>query len=277
MLKVDREKCKRDGICAAVCPIGILGMDEKEGPFLRPGSEPFCIACGHCVAVCPHGALDHARSPLERQEDLPKLPILDAPTASLFLRSRRSIRCYQPDPVPGETTLQLLDIARYAPSGHNSQGISYIVVEDPALLRRIRELVIEWMMEMTRTQPELSNQFQMPGIIKSHERGEDRILRGAPLVIVATAPRTLRPAPVSTYLALEYVELYATTLGLGTCWAGFAYICAQQYPPLAQYLKVPRERTVTGMMMVGYPRYRYYRLPERNPLDVRWLTAEDVS
>jgi hypothetical protein len=28
---------------------------------------------------------------------------------------------------------------------------------------------------------------------------------------------------------------------------------------------------ITGTMMVGYPDVTYHRLPERNPLDLRWM------
>lgn len=274
LIQVDTEKCKRDGICVEVCPLGILGMDEGQGPVVREGMGQFCIACGHCVASCPHGALDNVRAPLAQQAELPEYPVLDPQTASLFLRSRRSVRCYKEDPVPRDKILQLLEIARYAPSGHNSQGISYLIVEDRKALDRIGKIVVEWMNEIVALQPELAKRLSMPGIIKAHKRGEDRILRGAPMLIVASAPEAIRAAPVSTYLALEYVELYATTLGLGTCWAGYTLICAQQYLPLREYLRIADDNVVTGMMMAGYPRYPYYRLPERNPLEVAWFGEE---
>lgn len=271
LIRVDVDKCKKDGICVEVCPLGLLDRDKQGGPTVRPGQGQFCLACGHCVAVCPHGALDNIRSPLWAQEDLKQFPVIDAPTAQAFLRSRRSIRRYKEDSVPRETVLQLLNIARYAPSGHNSQGVSYLVVQSRDALQSVCDLVIQWMKHLVSTQPELANSLFMPGIIKSQERGEDRILRKAPVLIVATAAKELRAAQVTSTLALEYIELYATTLGLGTCWAGFAQFCAQQYPPLTDFLGIPKDKIVTGMMMVGYPKFRYHRMPERNPLDVTWL------
>ena len=66
LLIVDEEKCRKDGICAAECPMGIIGQQHGEGmPELVPGGEDVCLSCGHCVAVCPHGAMSHARVPMD--------------------------------------------------------------------------------------------------------------------------------------------------------------------------------------------------------------------
>jgi nitroreductase len=114
----------------------------------------------------------------------------------------------------------------------------------------------------------------MPALIRAHEAGEDRILRGAPHLIVAHAPADLLAAPVSTVLSLEYVELYAPALGIGTCWAGYTQICARQFPALPQFLRIPQDRVITGILMAGYSRYKYHRLPVRDPLDVAWFEAD---
>jgi len=164
----------------------------------------------------------------------------------------------------------LLEASRYAPSGHNSQGLSYIIVEDGQVLRQIGSIVIEWMREFCRVQEQLARSLHMSGVIRSWERGEDRVLRDAPQLIAACAPKDLLPARVTAYLALEYVELYATTLGLGTCWAGYAQVCAQQHPGIPRLLRLSSDKEIVGMMMVGYPLYSYHRLPYRNPVEVVW-------
>lgn len=275
LIRVDLNKCEKEGMCVEVCPLDILELDSEKGPQVRSGRGQFCIACGHCVAVCPHGALDNVRNPLNQHEFLPQYPVLDSRQALTFLRSRRSVRCYKEEPVPREVLLQLLEAARYAPSGHNAQGISYLIVEGRKALDKVRNLVADWMREMIRSNPVMATQLHMDEMVKSHEAGEDLILRGAPQLIVATGLKTSRPAIAGTFLALEYAELYATALGLGTCWAGYAQTCGQQYPPLPAGLGIPEDRMITGMLMVGYPKYTYHTLPARNPLEVEWFREKD--
>jgi nitroreductase len=169
--------------------------------------------------------------------------------------------------------LKLLDIARFAPSGHNRQGISYLVVDGRENMKAIGNIVVEWMREVVRLFPEMARQYQMSVMIREYGRGVDRILRDAPHLIVAHAPVELLTAPGSTLLSLEYVELYAQAFGVGTCWAGYTQMCAQDSPALQQFLKIPEGRSITGILMAGYPKYKYHRLPARNALDVAWFGA----
>ena len=276
LIKVDSEKCSRDGICVEVCPLSLLSLDQEGRPQMRPAAAAFCMGCGHCVAVCSSGALDNRKNPISKHTPIPADYSPEPAQSALFLRSRRSIRRYEDKPVSRDKIMKLLDIARFAPSAHNSQAISYLVVDGPENLMRLSQIVVEWMRETVKLSPELAKRFNMPLVIREEEKSGGRILRRAPNIIVAHAPTNLAAAPVSTMLSLEYVELFAPALGLGTCWAGYAMACAQQFPAFSQFLKIPARRTITGILMAGYPKYRYHRLPDRNPLDVAWFETGGV-
>jgi nitroreductase len=53
-------------------------------------------------------------------------------------QSRRSVREFKPDPVPAGAIGQLLEAARWAPSGYNLQPVHYVVVTDPEQKNTLR-------------------------------------------------------------------------------------------------------------------------------------------
>lgn len=272
LIQVDHEKCIKCGLCATVCPTGVISVDDHGPQVIRP----HCVSCGQCVAVCPHEALDNVNTPLANQIPLGKMPVLDADTAALFLRSRRSIRGYKKMAVPREKILQLLDIARFAPTGGNSQGVAYHVVDNPDTLRKITVVAMDWAAEEAKKDSPFAS--HIAGILDHyHQTGQDVVLRDAPCLVVAITDKRFMPlGRDNTHFSLAYAELYAPAIGLGTCWAGCIEACAASgYQPLLRLLNLPENMVVTGGLMVGYPRYTYKRLVDRNSLQVTWQSTVD--
>jgi nitroreductase/ferredoxin len=264
LITVHQEKCTKCGICVKECPSFVLKMGDQGPEAVSPDS---CIACGHCTAVCPNAALDNHKSILDQQRTIKEFPVLDSETAELFLRSRRSIRTYKQKTVPREELLKLVEVARLAPTGSNSQGVSYIIVEDKETVKKAVEITIEWL----EGSPEWAKALSL-FVREYRERGVDSILRGAPHLILATTDKDFRQGRENSILSLAYLELFVPSLGLGSCWAGIFELCAcSGYEPMAKLFKIPDCKKITGAVMVGYPQYRYQRLPERNPLEVTFI------
>jgi nitroreductase len=59
------------------------------------------------------------------------------------LRTTGAVRAFTPEPVPDAVLHRILDTARFAPSGGNRQGWRVVVVKDPAVRRRLRDLYLE--------------------------------------------------------------------------------------------------------------------------------------
>lgn len=266
LIKVNQNLCKKCGFCSNVCPSSVLSMSSKGPEAVNPEN---CISCGQCVAVCPNSALDNIKSPLSEQIDINPIPIIDSKTAEKFLRSRRSIRCYKDTSVPKDILLKLLNIARFAPTASNSQGLSYIIISNKTILKKIPELVVQWM----EKQPSETSHWSFPRHINNYKNlGIDTILRDAPHLIVATAPNGFSNGRANTISSLSYVELYATSLGLGSCWAGLFEFCAfSNYKPLLTLLNIPKDKVITGAIMVGYPKYKYKKLVNRNNLNYTFI------
>ncbi|WP_297421479.1 nitroreductase family protein [Clostridium sp.] len=275
LIKVDSTKCTKCGSCAKVCPTGVIGMDE-QGPKVV---SQFCIACGHCIAICKSAAIDNVKTPLANQMPLEKMPVIDEDTAAIFLRSRRSVREFKSKSVPREKIKQLLDIARFAPTSGNSQGVSYHVIDDADTLRSITAVAIDWLEEALKSPPYAGSPYEAP--FKAHianyrQNGADVVLRDAPCLVIPMVDKNSLPVGKdNTHFSLAYAELYAASMGLGTCITGFFNACAESgYKPLLDILNLPENMHVTGGLMVGYPKYTYRRLVDRNPLQVTWHDVE---
>lgn len=271
LFAIDEKKCKRDGICAGACPLGLIRMPEDGGvPQSIKGAGRLCINCGHCLAVCPHGALSlsamtREACPPARRDLLPDLEQL-----AQLVRSRRSIRLYRKKTVAREALAGLIDLASHAPTARNSQQLGWLVVHDPLEVQRLAGLAIDWMRHLVATGSPLATGYGMARMIKAWEDGQDPVLRGAPALLLVHAPNDYRVGRVDATIALTTLELAAFTSGLGTCWAGLLDTAATNWPPLQEALACGAGRGVCGAMMIGYPKYRYQRLPTRLAPRVVW-------
>lgn len=271
LFSVSEEKCKRDGICAATCPAGLIELKDKDAfPTPIEGAEELCISCGHCVAVCPHGALSLEAMNADDRPPVRKELLPGPEQIEHFLRYRRSVRRYSDKPVDGNLIERLIDIARFAPSGHNLQPVHWMVFEDKGEINRLAEIVVSWMRMMIANQPEMAQPFHLDRVVEAWERGEDRVLRGAPALIVAHGDAAAATTPTSCVIALTYLELAAASFGLGACWAGYFNAAATFFPPMMEALKLPAGHQSFGAMMAGHPTRAYHRLPLRNVPKITW-------
>ena len=265
------DKCKQDGLCARECPAGIIRWEGKGTfPALIPGSEKFCLCCGHCVAVCPAGACSWSFC---RPEDCPPIQRETLPSFAQMehlLKARRSTRAFREDTVDRATWQKLLEVAAHSPSGHNLQPVHWIVVEKPEEVQRLAALVVQWMQYMMENQPETAQTLAFPYIVQAWERGLDRVCHGAPHLVIAHTPRKVASSTTDGVIALTYLEMAAQALGLGTCWAGYFTTAANTYPPLREALAIPEDHRVPGTLLLGYPRHLYRRIPKRRGPQVTW-------
>ncbi len=272
LVEIDQEKCKRDGICAAECPTRIITFTSQDKfPVLMENAEEYCLNCGHCVAVCPHGALTLNTMIIEEYPLIEKNLLPGAESIKQFLTSRRSIRKYHKQAVSHDLLAELVDLGRYAPTGSNKQQVHWTVFEDKTKLHDLSSLVIDWVKLMVKQIPDEITVKRMERLVTSWESGEDRILHSAPHLIMAHSQGNLPSASSDCVIALTYLELYAFSKGLGTCWAGYLTSAANAYAPLKKALGLPEGHKCFGAVMLGYPQYKYYRIPNRNAPLVTWL------
>ena len=271
LCEIDEQLCRKDGLCSAACPGQLIFQADSDSlPAPIKEAEELCINCGHCVAVCPYGALSlKSMSPADCAPIDPALDVSPQAARQLLL-ARRSIRVYKDKTVPREVLSELIDAARWAPSGHNSQPVSWMVIQDPVEVQRLAGLVVDWMRSLIALKVPQADEYHMDRIVGLWDKGLDRICRKAPHLILTHGEQDSNPAPTAANIALTYVELYAKALGLGACWAGYFTAAGLFHPPLTKALGLPEGHVLLGSMMIGYPKLTYHRIPERNQAQIIW-------
>jgi nitroreductase/NAD-dependent dihydropyrimidine dehydrogenase PreA subunit len=273
LFSVDPELCNRDGICSEDCRL----IERKEPDALPTpinGAEELCVNCGHCVAVCPTGALALKDMGPEDCTELRKELVINEAQAEQFLRSRRSVRNYQDKPVEREKLNRVIQMAGYAPSAHNARPVHFLVIGDRKEVKRLSALIADWLRLLLKTAPEMVAPYHFDRVLEYWDSGGDPICRNAPHLIISHADESSQLAHVDCILALAYMELAAMPLGLGATWAGYVMAAANQYPPFNEALDLPKGHKCFGAMMIGYPTYGFVRMPRRNPPPVTWRKSD---
>ncbi len=137
------------------------------------------------------------------------------------IRLRRSVRTYDPKPVPEDVLNRVLEAGRISPSASNYQPWHFIVVRDPDRRKALSD-----------------GRYA-------------KFLTQSPVVIVGLGDMKVSPEwhVVDTTIALQQMVIAATAEGLGTCWIGSFY-----EDRVKAALDVPERYRVVAMLAVGYPK-----------------------
>ncbi|MGB5244311.1 MAG: nitroreductase family protein [Lutimonas sp.] len=271
-IKVEENLCIGCGSCIRTCPASVI--EKKDFPFPTPTDNAWdqCIDCGHCVAICPTGAMhQRAMSP----EDCGPIDIHLVPKwdkVKQFLTTRRSVRTYINKNIEKEKVELLLDVSRFAPNGANRQVLHWVVINDLEKVQKVAEMTIDWMKAIKEAKPALYEEANLEVFVSAWDDDhKDKISRGAPCIIMATAPKDERTAPPAAMIGIHQIQLAAHGLGLGTSFTGSINTAAQGYPPMIEMLGIPEGYIPFGTFVIGYPAENFHRIPVRKPVNVTWI------
>ncbi len=172
--------------------------------------------------------------------------------------NRRSIRRYQPKPVPRMMVEQLLKAGVWAPSAHNRQPWRFAVIESDeqkVLLARAMG---------ARLRRDLENDDVPINVIEADvNRSYDRITSAPLLIMVCLSMEDMDVysddkrntneyimTVQSVAMAGQNILLSAHVLGLGACW-----MCAPLFCPdvVVDTLELPQSWQPQGLITAGFP------------------------
>ena len=188
-----------------------------------------------------------------------------------FLRTRRSIRRFKPDPIPDSVIREILYTATLAPSAHNRQPWRFVVLTEKSSIQRFAEMMaIEF--QHVLKQDHLPPEEIQKRLVRSQER-----ISGAPVVIVACVDMTeMEKYPDERRKKAEYLIatqsvanagmqllLAAHAEGLGAVW-----ICSPLFAQSAvqEALKIEAIWEPQAMFLIGTPE-DIPTVRERKPID----------
>jgi len=165
-------------------------------------------------------------------------------------KKRRTSWEFRSDPIPDDIIEKIVDAARYAPSGFNSQPWEFVVIKEQELRNKIIDIFAA----------HLPSQGVKPGT------KDPMGFRTAPVFIVLygdTRVRPFAPPPVkrdddkwsavlisSLAISYQYMHLAAASLGLATRW-----VSAINMSPIEKKMKallgIPEEFMTYDMMALG--------------------------
>ncbi|MDW7676240.1 MAG: nitroreductase family protein [Bacillota bacterium] len=167
--------------------------------------------------------------------------------------NRRSIRKYLDKPVEEDKLHQMLESARWAPSGNNTQPWRFILVKSEEMRKKLAQLSHQqkWM---------VSAPVHLVCIADPSPRYNGRI---GPRVNENSPENELKQAIRDTAIAAEHVVLEAENQGLGTCWV--AWFVQEEIRPV---LNIPEDKYVVAIITIGYPEASSSPTPRRKMEDL---------
>ncbi len=174
--------------------------------------------------------------------------------------TRRSVRSYKYKKVPKKLIEELLNAAVMAPSARNKQPWHFTIVEGEKV-NHYGELVIkEWKV--------LGLAIKL-GIKLTKV---DMIFYNAPLLIFISGPASWKYLKDDVNLAAQNMMLAAHSLGLGSCWIGFAKVLDKNEQARKE-LGIPDDFKIVAPLIFGYPDKEVKNIPQRKPKILKWITS----
>jgi len=202
-------------------------------------------------------------------------PVIEA------INKRRSIRSYEPKPIPRDIINAIIEAGNKAPlrsveeeegGRYSFQPWRFVVVEDPEfkqkLVQTIEPIRSNFVEGLKETQPEMYEQAMK--LYEAMDEPKDMVFYSAPVILYVIG---LATHAISCALACENIIIAATSLGLGSCYVGFGAMVKGD-ADVVQTLELTDGERIYGPIVLGYPKdvpeERALRPKRKEPM-IKWI------
>jgi len=194
-----------------------------------------------------------------------------------FLR-RRSVRKFKDKQVPEHLIRRILEVARFSASQGNCQPWKFVVVRDRAMLDEMEQYVVGMCamfreqidyMSLEKGTPEREQRWNMAQMLQKEDpnklhpipfgaitligSGRFAVFHNAPtMILLLKDVRGVGCPDIDIGICGTSITLTAHSLGLGTCWVGFAQVLSQD-PGWCERLGIKYPYELSQAIVVGYP------------------------
>lgn len=182
------------------------------------------------------------------------------------IKKRRSVRSFDPRPVPRETLAEIIEAGNMAPSGCNVQGWRFVAVVDKPFIRKMADLALprykKWMENCT-------NEVLKDRRKEIDVKEPDPVYYEAPAVlfVIGTSGMTV---DLDCAMACENIMLAARSLDIGSCWVFFGQLALDD-PQIREALELKQGEKVFGPILLGYPKGEFPEPPAKNAPVIKWI------
>lgn len=183
-----------------------------------------------------------------------------------MFRARRSIRRFKAEPVHDADVDKLIEAARLAPAGLNTQPWEFVIIKDKELKDKIVRVIDDYKLSQFDFMEQFREKWQGPAWQRAPKDpmdysnapvfilllGDERTKAGLPMMVRYLDQKRESIFNSSLSNAFLYMHLAAATLGLATQW-----VTAVQVPVVSCFIRnllgIPDFLHIYDMLVVGYP------------------------
>jgi len=189
-------------------------------------------------------------------------PVIEA------INKRRSVRGYDPKPIPRDVLSTIIEAGNQAPSTMGKlkgvlrfQPWRFVVVEDPEFRQRLVQTALPIWKKMTAGMKDMDPEIyeKVMTLYEAMPEPKDMIYHSAPVILFVIGPSG---NSVSCALACENIMLAAASLGLGSCYVGFGAMVKGD-ADVVEALELTDDERIYGPILLGYPK----DAPEKSFMD----------